>query len=182
VPCGAQVGQHLPVQPMRAPGTRASRSSISAFTLIAQPANAGRPIMGPIHEPTTEGASTYAWRLRLPGRVFRTRGGQWECRVAVTGSIRFYIRRGVIRSQSMAQASGCRHRGVGAPARRSVLWPTTIERRGDQRFEDGGPAGGQDRRAVKPGSTPRLQVASRLMCLAYRGSIGVGGSIRRPAG
>ena len=39
------------------PGTGASRSSISAFTLIAQPANAGRPIMGPIHEPTTEGAS-----------------------------------------------------------------------------------------------------------------------------
>jgi len=91
------------------PGTGASRSSISAFTLIAQPANAGRPVMGPIHEPTTEGASTYAWRLRLPGRVFRTRGGQWECRVAVTGSIRFYIRRGVIRSLSRwCRASGCR--------------------------------------------------------------------------
>ena len=38
---------------------------------------------------------------------------------------------------------GAGHRGVGAPARRSVLWPTTIERRGDQRFEDGDPAGGQ---------------------------------------
>ena len=52
---------------------------------------------------------------------------------------------------------GAGHRGVGAPARRSVPWPTTIERRGDQRFEDGDPAGGQDRRDVKPGSTPRLR-------------------------